>query len=182
MIYLGRRASREGWVSFETDSLLRETKAHLYRDCLPCLTGLLEQLKAGGDRIDLGPAWECWKVAVLTPGRDQGLDLLHRFGEAHPGESVRGKLGKGGEDRATWAVIFHTRSEERRDRLLPLLRELAGQIGPGLPVFFSRGCGNPYEVLLGPWQEWERVSPVRHPERVRTVTAALRESLYGASR
>ncbi|MDW7711076.1 MAG: hypothetical protein SCH98_11435 [Deferrisomatales bacterium] len=182
MIYLGGRASREGWVSFETDPLLRRTKEGLHENCLPCLTGLLEQLRAGAERVDLGPAWECWKVVALTPTREDALGLLERFSQAHPDEEVRGKVGGGRDDRPTWAVIFHTRSEARRDRLLELVRDLSRRRPPDIPTFCSRGCGIPYEELLGPWQGWEPVSPIRHPERRARVVASLRESLYGAAR
>jgi hypothetical protein len=182
MIYLGRRASREGWVSFDSDPGLRETKARLQGDCLPCLTGLLEQLRGGADRIALGPAWDCWKVIALLPGEDEALELLGSFGDAHPGERVRGKVGRGGADRRNWALIFHTRTEENRDRLLALLREVAARRSPVPQIFCSRGCGRPYQDLLGPWEEWEPTTPVRHPQRVARIMAALRESLYGSPR
>lgn len=178
MIHLGRRPSREGWTSFETDSHLRRTKDRLYRRCLPCLTGLLEQLKAGAREIDLGPAWTCWKVAATTASRDECLAVLERFGEAFPDEPCHGKFGVGGGGHATFAVIFHTESERARDRLETLLRTVVDRDFPRSRVFHSRGCGIPYEQLLGPWREWRPVTPIRHPDCVDRVKRHLVDSLY----
>jgi len=182
VIHLGRHASREGWVSFESDSQLRRTKERLHRRCLPCLTGLLEQLKGSPDRVELTFAWDCWKVVALTAGRDECLALLERFSAAHPQEYVYGKLGTGRADRETHALMFHTERAERRDELSVLLQQVVAQHAPGCVVFHSRGCGNPYEELLGPWQEWKPISPIRHPERIARVRKGLRESLYGSRR
>jgi hypothetical protein len=169
-------------VSFESDSRLRRTKERLHRNCLPCLTGLLEQLKGAPDRVELTFAWDCWKVVALTKDHEECLALLDRFASAHPEEYVYGKLGTGRADRETHALIFHTESAERRDELLAMLRELLAVRAPECAVFHSRGCGNPYEELLGPWQAWERISTIRHPERVPAVREGLRESLYGSRR
>lgn len=178
-IHLGRRASREGWVSFETHPQLERTKERLRARCLPCLMGLLEQLRSDPEQIELREAWACWKVVAVTGGREECLEVLEEFSRAHPDEYVYGKYGRGGADREGCAVIFHTETEERRDRLLELLGEVAARRSPPLRVFASRACGRPYEELLGPWQAWTPVSPVRHPERLERIRAALRQSLYG---
>ena len=176
-IHLGRSRSREGWLSFETDDRLTGTKRRLHERCLPCLTGLYEQLKAGVRQVELREAWTCWKVTAVVDDDEECLEVLRLFGERFPEEPVRGKLG-GGVGRETSAVIFHTESEERRDELAALLGEVLSAHFPSRTVFVSRGCGNPYEQLLGPWQEWRPVSPIRWPDEVRGVVAALRDSLY----
>jgi hypothetical protein len=177
-IHLGRRASREGWVSFESDPHLSRTKERLYGRCLPCLTSLLEQLKHGEGVVRLEQAWSCWKVVAVLGERDECLDLLARFEEAYPDEYVYGKLGTG-KGRETFALMFHTEDETRRDELAVMLRNVVRCHFPGRHVFHSRGCGDPYELLLGPWQTWQEVCEIRHPERIRAVRSSLRESLYG---
>jgi len=169
-------------VSFETHPGLQRTKERLRARCLPCLTALLEQLKSGPSELDLREAWECWKVVAVTASPEECLEVLEEFSRAHPDEYVYGKFGRGGEHRESCAVIFHTESEERRDRLLELLGEVAARRSPPPLVFCSRACGHPYEELLGPWPEWSRVTPIRYPERVARVKAALRQSLYGQAR
>jgi hypothetical protein len=177
-IYFSQRASREGWVSFETDPRLRHTKDRLYSRCLPCLTSLLEQLREGAGSVRLEAAWECWKVVAVLPERDPCLELLSRFGEAYPDEYVFGKLGTG-NGRETVAVMFHTEDLQRRDRLHELLAKVAAEHFPAARVFCSRACSDPYERLLGPWESWRQTCPIRHPERLAAVKASLRESLYG---
>ncbi len=177
-IHLSIHPSREGWVSFETDPRLTRTKERLHGRCLPCLTSLLEQLKGDPREIALGPAWECWKIVAVVESREEGLELLERFSESHPGQYVYGKMGTG-RGRDTVAVMFHTEDAARKDELHRMLREVVGRHFPGRRVFTSRACGDPYERLLGPWQEWAEKSPVRYPEQVARVRADLREALYG---
>lgn len=176
-IYFSQRASREGWVSFETDPRLRHTKERLRSRCLPCLTGLLDQLKAARQTVALEMAWDCWKVVAVLATREQCLELLTRFGEAHPEEYLCGKLGTG-KGRRTVAVMFHTENLLRRDRLYALLRAVAAEAFPTARVFYSRACSDPFERLLGPWQAWQQPCPILHPERLDAVRASLRESLY----
>lgn len=177
-IHLGRRASREGWISFETDSRLTQTKARLHARCLPCLTALSNQLKSGADPIALGMAWHCWKVVAVVRDEEEGLRLLESFGQAFPGEHVYGKLGTG-KGRTSFAVMFHTEEEKRRDELYAMMGQVVERHFPKRRVFYSRGCGDPYERLLGPWQTWQDPCPIRHPERIGRIRADLRESLYG---
>ena len=176
-IHIGKTPSREGWLGFETDRHLTATKARLYTRCLPCMTGLYEQLAAKPAAIELTCAWECWKVTVVLADNDECLRVLEKFQDSFPEESVYGKFG-GGVGRQTSAVIFHCEEEKRRDEILALLGELLNREFPGKLPFISRGCGNPYETLLGPWQGWEKSSPVRFPERLTQVRKGLRESLY----
>lgn len=176
-IHLGRTPSREGWLSFETDAYLTKTKARLYERCLPCLTGLYEQLKAGTRDIELRQAWSCWKVTVVVDDAAACVRVLERFGERFPDQEVYGKIG-GGVGRNTSAVIFHTETEARRDEIASLLQEILSESFPERRAFVSRGCGNPYEQLLGPWPDWKPVSPILHPERLDQVRASLRDSLY----
>ena len=175
-IHLGKRPSAEGWTSFETDSYLRETKQRIYGRCFPCLSGLLEQLEAGVREITLDQAWTCWKVVAVVQNRDQCLEVLQKFEELYPEEKVRGKFGGAGH--TTQAVMFHTDDEANRDDLMGKLAHCAAMVVPGARVFYSRGCANPYELVLGPWQNWDRVSVVKYPEKIPQVIEGLRKSLY----
>lgn len=177
-IHLSIHESRDGWVSFETDPRLARTKDRLHRRCLPCLTGLLAQLKGIPDVVNLGNAWTCWKIVAVVGSREEGLDLLRLFAEAHPDETVYGKMGTG-RGRETVAVMFHSEDEGRKDELFRMLRGVVEHHLPGREVFYSRGCGDPYERVLGPWGGWSEVSPVKHPERLEDVRKDLREALYG---
>jgi hypothetical protein len=176
-IHLGRHPSREGWLSFETDAYLTRTKNRLYERCLPCLTGVYEQLKSGALEIELTHAWTCWKVTAVVADDAECVRVLECFGEAFPEEGVHGKVG-GGVGRPTSAVIFHTETEERRDELLSLLTSVLSERFPERTAVISRGCGIPYEQLLGPWREWKQVSPILRPDRVDEILSALRDSLY----
>ncbi len=177
-IHLSIHESREGWVSLETDPRLSRTKERLYDRCLPCLTDLLEQLKTWPREIRLTHAWSCWKVVAVVESRDEGLAVLHRFSEAYPDAYVYGKLGTG-RGRDTVAVMFHTEDEDRRDELEAMLRSVVDRHFPGRRVFSSRGCGDPYERLLGPWPRWRRTARIRRPEAVDAVRRDLRAALYG---
>ena len=174
-IHLGKRPSAEGWTSFETDSHLRETKQRIYSRCFPCLSGLMHQLEAGSGEITLDQAWNCWKVVAVVPNREQCLEVLQKFEELYPQEQVRGKFGGG---TSSQAVMFHTDDEGSRDDLMNKMIHCATMVVPAARVFYSRGCANPYERILGTWQTWERVSTVKYPERVPQVVEGLRKSLY----
>lgn len=176
-IHLGKTPSREGWLGFETDEFLTRTKARLKSHCLPCMTGLYEALGEGATQIELTHAWECWKITLVLETVEQCLAVLQEFQDRHPEEYVHGKYG-GGVGRPTNAVIFHTESAKRRDEIAALLGPIAQSLFPGREVIVSRGCANPYEKLLGPWQEWKRISPIKNPQLVAEVRASLRDSLY----
>lgn len=177
-IHIGKTPSQEGWVGFETDPYLAETKKRLNERCLPCMTGLYQSLKDNPREVELTYAWDCWKVVALAASREQCIEMLHQFGADHPEEYVLGKFGKGGGGHSTFALMFHVESEERRDHLHGLLRGVLDERCPGTRTFCSRGCGDPYERLLGPWPEWEKTCKIRHPERVAEVRRSLRDSLY----
>ena len=164
-------------MGFETDPWLSETKERLTSHCLPCMTGLYEALKEKPETIALTHAWNCWKVTVVARDADEALFMLQAFGERYPEEPVRGKFG-GNVGRPTAALIFHTDSEAKRDRVRDLLARLIDEAFPGRTVFISRACGNPYETLLGPWKDWTRTCRIAHPERIEAVRTALRDSLY----
>ncbi|MEJ2096358.1 MAG: hypothetical protein P8Y38_04280 [Deltaproteobacteria bacterium] len=78
-IYMGEIPHSGGqpfWVSFESDPKLVKTRANIYGRCLPCIQNLYFQLQAGREEIELGNAFNCWKVTAVLKDLDQCLALL----------------------------------------------------------------------------------------------------------
>jgi len=144
------------------------------------MTGLWEQLRGDVKRIHLKEALECWKVTVALESYNDCYDWLTLFSKTFPGEEVYGKFGKGAGGHKTFAVIFHTESKARRDELMALAKRVNEENFPGVGAVYSRGCGIPYEQLLGPWQGWCEDSPIINPEIVNDVKRSLRKSLFRA--
>jgi len=178
-IHVSRRVAPEGWTAFETDPYLTVSKRRLNQRCLPCLEGLLDQLKKGRREVALGPAWSCWKITVVLPDLDRCWAFLGAFEELFPHEYVCGKLGTSDPRRATRVVVFHLEHATQVDALRPKIKQCAAASGQVRELKVSRGCADPYEYLLGPWPEWQPVTPLRHPERVPAVLERLRALLYG---
>lgn len=176
-IHIGKTPSREGWIGFETDQHLSKTKENLRAHCLPCMTGLYEALCEGAGEVELTHAWECWKVTVVVDSDEVCREILSEFGEKFPDARVHGKFG-GSVDRNTSAVIFHMRDEGERDRVKAMLEEAVAATSPGRTVYISRGCGNPYEKLLGPWQSWTKRTAITNADQADAVKKSLRDSLY----
>ena len=64
------------WVSFESTPNLEETKRDIYGKCVPCISNLYEQLRAGKVEINLGPAYSCWKVVAILANDDECMQVL----------------------------------------------------------------------------------------------------------
>ena len=120
------------------------------------------------------------RVTVALPTLDDCLVWLEHFEAAYPEEQVYGKYGKGAGGHDTFAVIFHTESEARRDELLAFARAVCEKDFPDAAPVFSRGCGIPYEQLLGPWENWRKITKIEHTERIDEVKKKLRQSLFRA--
>ena len=177
-IFIAKRTSGEGWISFESDPYLTVTRQRIYQRCAPCLEDLLEQLTEGRPFIELKQAWTCFKIAVVLPDMEQCQRFLELFEARYPQEYVFGKFGTGSKNKPTRAVVFHMESVRRRDELLPMVKECAAALKPDTEVYVSRACANPYEYLLGPWQHWQRKMQLPGPERVSGTIRRLREILY----
>ncbi|PIP09025.1 MAG: hypothetical protein COX51_01025 [Syntrophobacteraceae bacterium CG23_combo_of_CG06-09_8_20_14_all_50_8] len=180
-IYLGEIPhSREGnyWVSFESDPQLKKTKANIYGRCLPCIQNLYKQLQEGKKDINLGSAFNCWKITAVVRDLDESLALFFEFEKRFPSGHVYGKFGSGRADMETKAVVFHAESEMERDRLQDALGECIKSINGSVPVQISRGCAVLYHDILGDWQEWQPVTPVTHPENASKVLEVIKNLLY----
>lgn len=176
-IYLGRIPHTETgtfWVSFESDPRLTRNRANIYGRCLPCIQNLYDQLQAGRTAIDMGTAFDCWKITAVLENLDQCLALLSEFEKRFPGGHVYGKLGSGRAGTPTKVLVFHADDETERDRLKTALGHCLTAMGRKIKVLISRGCAVLYEPILGKGETWQPITPIRHPERVPTHVKRLK--------
>jgi len=166
------------WVSFESTPNLEKTKANIYGRCLPCIQHLYEQLNAGSEEIHLGSAFHCWKVTAVLNGIEECLSLLLVYEEKFPGGHVYGKFGGSRSFSATKAVVFHTEEEKERDLVRERLQACVSEVKGKGRVEVSRACAVLYNDILGDWREWQRVMPIKHPEKVKALIQRIRKALF----
>ncbi|MBN2032200.1 MAG: hypothetical protein JW836_02910 [Deltaproteobacteria bacterium] len=166
------------WVSFESDPDLKKTKADIYGKCLPCIQHLYYQLKEGATKIDLGNAFSCWKVTAVLNGIEECLSLLSEFEKRFPDGHVYGKFGTGRPFSEKRVVVFHTEDEAA-------LQEIKGRVEACLPtvnqdaeITVSRACAVLYGEILGDWREWQPVTPIKRPEKVKLLLERIKKALY----
>ncbi len=166
------------WVSFESDPGMSKTKANIYGRCLPCIQNLYEQLQERKQGITLGNAFNCWKITAIVRDIDEALALLSEFERRFPCGHVYGKFGSGRADAATRVVVFHGESVAERDRLAEALRQCLESLAVSEPVQISRGCAVLYHDILGDWQEWQPVTPMKYPENAAALLEKVKGILY----
>lgn len=180
-IFIGEIPYSEGdafWVSFESDPRLKKTRENIYGRCLPCIQNLYHQLQEGRSEITLGTAFHCWKVAAVVGGIDACLQILAEFESCASGGHVYGKFGSGRPGSDTKAVVFHTDTEEERDRIEGLLRQCLPRVEKEGDIVISRACGVLYDAILGDWRHWRPVTPIRHPEAVPALLQRIKKTLF----
>lgn len=180
-IYLGEIPhSDKGafWVSFESEPDLKKTKANIYGKCLPCIQHLYHQLRKGATEIDLGNAFQCWKVTVVLKGIDACLSLLAEFEKKFAEGHVYGKLGTGRPLSETKVVVFHTEEQAAADELKRRVEACLPAVDKDGEIRISRACAVLYEEILGDWREWRPVTPVKHPERTGMLLERIRKTLF----
>ena len=168
-IYLGDIPYNEKemfWVSFESDPRLSRTKANIYGRCLPCIQNLYEQLNAGKSSIDMGNAYNCWKITAVVENIDHCLSLLFEFEKRYAYGHVYGKIGSGRVNSTTKVVVFHTDDESERDRLAFALQRCIELMTLNAKIFISRGCDTLHKPILGEWQMWQPTTPICFPEKI----------------
>ena len=177
-IYINPKFSKkDGWTSFESDPHLTTTKRAIHLRCLPCIKRFYQQLIDGQDPIDLGSAWDCWKVVVLMETDEECLDLLEAYRDRFlPGDYIRGRFG-GREGSAKKAIIVSAETEAQKDRFMEQMTRCLSDLGLERALFFSKGCADPYEKILGPWQDWQPRTPVKHLENIDGVVSGLERLL-----
>jgi len=166
------------WVSFESDPGLKKTKANIYDRCLPCIQNLYYQLKAGQDPIELGNAYNCWKVTATVNGIDKCLALIHEFEKNFPDGHVYGKFGSSRPGSDTKVVVFHTETERERDRIKTALTRCLSLINQNGPVHISRACAVLFDDILGNWQDWQPKTPIKYPHNVKMHLEKIKRILY----
>jgi hypothetical protein len=183
-IYVGQIPHSEKgdfWVSFESKPDLEKTKANIYGRCLPCIQHLYDQLKSRATEIDLGPAYQCWKVAAVLNGIEECLSLLYAYEERFAGGHVYGKFGSSRPYSETKVVVFHTEEETARDQVRDRLEACLRTMNKKGEVQVSRACAVLYGEILGDWQEWRPVTVLKHPERVDTLIKRIEKALFWAA-
>ncbi len=182
-IYVGQIPySEKGdfWVSFESEPDLEKTKANIYGRCLPCIQHLYEQLREGATEIDLGFAYQCWKVTAVLSGTEECLSLLRVYEEKFPEGHVYGKFGSSRPFSKTKVVVFHTEDERARDQVRGRLDACLREVNNTGEVQVSRACAVLYGEILGDWREWETVTKLKHPQRVEPLMGRIRKALFWA--
>jgi hypothetical protein len=48
-------------------------------------------------------------------------------------------------------------------------------------VEVSRACAVLYADILGDWSDWQRVTPLKHPEKVQALIQRIRKALFWAT-
>jgi len=182
-IYLGRIPYAERgdfWVSFESDSSLKKTKANIYGRCLPCIQNLYRQLKHGYTEITLGSAYNCWKITAIVKGVEECLSLLSEFEKRFPVGHVYGKFGSGQADSETRVVVFHTENAGERDRIRQALEECLPEIDTNGKVQISRACAVLYHDILGDWRRWQPTTTIKYPANAGRLLERIKNILYRA--
>jgi hypothetical protein len=166
------------WVSFESDPNLRKTRSNIYGRCLPCIRHLYYQLSEGMTEIDLGNAFHCWKVTAVLNGIDECLALLAEFERRFPEGHAYGKFGTGQPFSEKRVVVFHTGDETSREKVKRRLEACLPAVNKGAEIIISRACAVLYGEILGDWQEWQPVTPIRHPQKAKPLLERIRKTLF----
>jgi len=181
-LYIDKRyftSKRLQWVSFESSPHLSRTKADIYGKCVPCITSLYEQLKEGLTQIRLGPAYNCWKIVIPLPGKDECVRFLHELEKDLPDNvDVKGRFGSSDPSKSTTVVVVSAENDRDRDRLYDILKICASKTNPGTVVLIHRACANLYHELLGHWEHWDETVTVKNPAAVETVLKKIRNMLF----
>jgi hypothetical protein len=167
------------WVSFESTPQLEETKRDIYGKCVPCITNLYEQLQEGKTLVDLGQAFNCWKVITVMANDDECLHVLAEFErEFLADRKVKGRFGSGDEQKRTRVIVFAAPNLQETRRLLDEVRICAGRVNREAQVFSHRGCAELYHELFGDPVNWRQNESIKRPEAVPAILKRIREMLY----
>jgi len=180
-IYLGKIPYTEDssfWVSFESDPKLTKTRSNIYDRCLPCIRNLYQQLKEGRNEINLGTAYNCWKIIAVLKGLEECHLLLQEFEKRFPGRHVWGKFGSSRSNVTTRVVVFHAENIEDRDWLYDALKDCLLHVDKNAEVQISRACAVLYDDLLGDWLQWEPITPIKCPEVMDRLLERIKKILY----
>ena len=129
--------------------------------------------------IDLGNAYSCWKVAVVTKSDEECIELLTEFETLFLDDrTIKGRFGSGDMDKDTRVIIFNAESEQEKDRLLSELKVCMKERDIHGNISFHRGCAGFHHELLGNWRTWKKRQPVVRPELIDTTIEKIKKALY----
>ena len=181
-IFLDKRVwrdSTDNWVSFESDPKLKVTKGNIYGRCVPCITNLYEQLKAGKEEIELNDVYHCWEVVAVLEDQEECLEVLREYEVNFLGDHrVKGKFGSSLPMKLSKVLMFHIEDEEERDRILKEVQTCVRKVNPNSRVFYQRACANLYYDLLGDWKEWKEVTEIKNLSVPSAVLERIKKLLY----
>ncbi len=169
-LFVSSRSGREGfWRSFENEDHLSGVKERIRTRCIPCIENLYRQLKAGETEIEVGNAYDCWKVVVVLNSDDECEKVLEEYQNTFlPSRHIQGRYGSHAEGGAK-AIIANADDETERDLLLSEFRECVRKSGLDARIFYTKGCANLYGETLGDWRKWRRVTRIRDVKNVDAV-------------
>ena len=175
--YYADKAAR--WVSFESTPQLEETKRDIYGRCVPCITNLYEQLQAGKTMVDLGQAFNCWKVVAVLASDDECLHVLAEFEREFLGDRrIKGRFGSGDEQKSTRVIVFAAPNARETQRLQDEVRVCAGRVNQEAQVFSHRGCAELYHELFGDPENWSQTERIKRPAAVEGIISRIRRVLF----
>lgn len=177
-IFVGNKSGREGfWRSFENDERLSGVKRRIQTRCIPCIENLFHQLKAGQTEIEIGNAYDCWKVVAVLESENQCEEILEQYQRMFlPAHHIQGRYGSHAKD-GTRAIVLNADGQMERDLLFSQLKECMEKCGLDGDILITRGCANLYGQLLGDWQGWRRVSTVCDKQKIAPVVEILERYL-----
>jgi len=169
-LFVSSKSGREGfWRSFENENHLSGVKERIRTRCSPCIENLYRQLKAGQMQIEVGNAYDCWKVVVVVNSDDECEKILEEYQSMFlPSRHIQGRYGSQAEG-GTKAIVANADDVTERDLLLSELRECVRKSGLDARILYTKGCANLYGEALGDWRKWRRVSRIRDVKNVYAV-------------
>lgn len=179
-IYIGEvpySTEKNFWVSFESTPTHKKTNANIYGRCLPCIQNLYYQLQDRREEINLGTAYNCWKICAILHGIDECISLLYEFENRFPLGHVYGKFGSGSSNLDTSVVVFHTENITERDRIRKALDECIKVVKLDGIVTISRACNILYNDIFGDWKNWKPIMSIMYPENVEPVLKRIKKIL-----
>ena len=178
-IHVSSRSTKDGyWISFENDAYLVGVKSRVHHRCIPCIENLYDQLVEGRQEIQLGHAFNCWKVVVVLNNEEECIRVLRKYErEFLPSRHIQGRFGSKEENGTKAIVVDNIETERERDAFLLELQECVNEANLNAHIFYCKGCAYLYEEVLGDWHEWKKVTPIKYPDKVRDIILKIREVL-----
>lgn len=164
------------WTSFDTDPSLGNINKKMLYHCMPCLEGLKRQLEKSAEELEIGPAYNCFKVVGITDSDERSRQVLNEISRTAPeGMMLVGKYGGTGGSFNTSAIIFYVSEDLRWTKRL--LENAMESVYPAGEVRASRACADVHGELFRGHDNWERVMKPEHPEKRQQVIETIRGKL-----